>query len=508
MRATAPERPTGTRPAGDRPPSHRRPANRRRALALSLAGMLALGLAGLAGQDLVAGGAPAGDEPARPLSGAEADRLARMRQLNWDHGRAGVRATLGEGADAVALRGWVDWRRPVIYLARSGPGETGTTELIQAVPGLTAYRAAETAGTEPPVDPPGDGWRLRQPGAGSAAGAPVDPGLLDSLTTLLLTVGAREATSADLLADSEARWLGADRVAGHEVDILLGPALPPRVPPAGPAVPEPAHDPSLAAMGGAVQYWLDGEARLHRLEAVLSRGTSVRVDLDRGDRTVPPVLDALGGAAIEPRPVTDQEAGTLSRLRQRNREAGGGEVALTLPDSEAAGAVRASGWLDWRHQVAYLATYRDGAPDGLLWADGDGIAGRRDHPPQRGLPPLPMPPPGGWQWSRWEERGDDDGGFDLDLLINEALSLSGWREDGAATLKETARWLRTDALAGTAVTVYEIPRSIESRLDPGEARLRYWVDDESGVLRRLEIRTRSGGFGQLDLAPGPVPRLR
>jgi len=59
------------------------------------------------------------------------------------------------------------------------------------------------------------------------------------------------------------------------------------------------------------------------------------------------------------------------------------------------------------------------------------------------------------------------------------------------------------------VSVYEIPRAIESESEvaPGEARLRYWVDDESGVLRKLEIRTRAGGFGGLDLAPGPLPPL-
>ena len=36
--------------------------------------------------------------------------------------------------------------------------------------------------------------------------------------------------------------------------------------------------------------------------------------------------------------------------------------------------------------------------------------------------------------------------------------------------------------------------------------MRYWVD-RSGLLRRLELRTRTGAFAQLDLVPGPVPDL-
>jgi hypothetical protein len=36
--------------------------------------------------------------------------------------------------------------------------------------------------------------------------------------------------------------------------------------------------------------------------------------------------------------------------------------------------------------------------------------------------------------------------------------------------------------------------------------MRYWVDRD-GTLRRLEVRTRSGAYGYLDVVPGPVPTL-
>jgi hypothetical protein len=346
---------------------------------------------------------------------------------------------------------------------------------------------------------------VRQPGADGPPGAPTAPGTVDALAVLLLTISAEQADAPDLLARSEARWLRHDRAAGHEVDVLLGPAVPPGPAPAGPPAPGRAPVTSLAAMGGAVQYWLDRDARVHRLEALLATDTPVRVDLDRADRTAPAVLDVLGGATLHPRPVTDAEAETLARLRQRNLAAGGGEVRLTLP-AEDGGMTRAAGWLDWRRTVAYLAV-AEPAGHRLVRADGSGVATRSQRPARTGPPPLPAPQDGGWKHTPWEGRGDERGGYDLDLLLNEALSLSGWERDDVGVLRETAVWLRADELRGTPVAVYEIPRPIEveAGVAAGEARLRYWVDTDTGVLRRLEIRTRSGGFGQLDLRPGPVP---
>jgi hypothetical protein len=499
-------------------------AGRRWAIALLVTVSVGLGLTAVLGQELLPVGPRSRAEPVRPLSAEEATRLARMRQLNWQDARAGVRATIGDGAEQVHVAGWVDWQHPAVYLARSGPTPGVVAELVQAVPGLVAARPVEpepdppTPGpsTQPPIvdpyplppaDPPRAGWRLRAPGADGPAGEPADPGTVDALATLLLTIAAEDADVAELLADSEARWLRRDRTAGYEVDVLLGPAIPPSPPPPGPLAPGRAADTSLAAMGGAVQYWLDDQARLRRLEALLATDTPVRVDLDRDDHTPTSVLAVLGGDRVTPRPVTGEEADRLAQLRQRNRAAAGGEVAMALP-TEDGGTVTAAGWLDWQRMTAYLAVA--GSPDaGLLWADGTGVATRSRDEGGEALPPLPVPRDDHWQRSPWEGRGDDRGGYDLDLLLNEVLSLSDWNADDPTQLRETAVWLRADSVDGTPVSVYEIPRSIESESEvaPGEARLRYWVDDESGVLRRLEIRTRAGGFGWLDLVPGPVPPL-
>jgi hypothetical protein len=519
MRVTAP----GEEPAEP-------PASNRWVTVLLVATCLALAGVVVIGQDLLR---DRGEQaaPARPLSAEEANRLASMRQHNWRDARAGVRATIGSGAGAVHLAGWVDWQHPMVYLARSAATPGVIAELVQAVPGLVAVRTGEIAPERPaetgppetvppdtvqpqiidpypvpPAEPPADGWRLRQPGADGPAGAPTAPGTIDALAVLLLTIAAEQPDAAGLLAQTESQWLRRDRTAGYDVDVLLGPAILPSPPPPGP--PAPGRDPteSLAAHGGAVQYWLDGEARLRRLEALLAADTPVRVDLDRDDATTPAVVALLGGARIDPAPVTDQQADGLAQLRQRNLTAGGGEVRLRVPTDDGSGAITATGWLDWQRTVAYLVVDR---PSGwsLVWADGAAVStrtGERAGRPEE--PPLPVPMDG-WKRTPWEGRGDEQGGYDLDLLLNEALSLSGWDRAELSQLRRTAVRLRANRIAGSEVSVYEIPRPIESEVEPGEARMRYWVDDESGVLRRLEIRTRSGGFGQLDLTPGPVPSL-
>jgi hypothetical protein len=478
----------------------------RRIAALLIAGCLAAGAVALLGQQLLPalGGPGEQAEPARPISAEEAARLARMRKHNYDDHRAGVRATIGTGPAAVHLAGWVDWRQPMVYLARSGPEPGKIAELVQAVPGLVATRPGDPPTTDPqstlvdphpppPPEPPARGWSLRSLSSSGPAGDPASAGTLDALVQLLLTVTADEPDSPTALAGTESQWLRQDQTAGYEVDVLLGPAIPPSEPPA---------DTSLASMGGAVQYWLDGHGRLHRLDALLA--PEVPVDLDRADRTAPTVLDALGGAAIDPRPVTKREARELAQLRPRNLAAGGGEIRLAIP-TEDGGTVTGAGWLDWRRTIAYVRTRGTDKPR-LLWADAAGVATRKGRSEGQ-LPPVPVPLDDRWKAQPWEERGDEQGGFDLDLLLNEALSLSGPYAEAPRPLRQRAAWLRADTLDGRPVTVYEIPREIESEVAPGAARMRYWLDDETGSLVRLEIRTRSGGFGQLTITPGPIPVL-
>jgi hypothetical protein len=151
-------------------------------------------------------------------------------------------------------------------------------------------------------------------------------------------------------------------------------------------------------------------------------------------------------------------------------------------------------------------------PATLVRATVRGVATRRAPAGAAGrgatLPPLPpLPPPaGGWRAQPWSARCDAGGTYDLDLLLNELLTLASPRRDPMRPLRAAAARLRADVLRGRPVTVYELPKAAERGLPRGQARLRYWVGRD-GVLHRLELRTRTGGFAQLDVATGAIPPL-
>lgn len=516
MRVTAPTAGSATPPA---------PRSRRRLATVLTVVSLLIGLAAVTAQQLLLEPSEPPAEPARPLSQEEAERLASMRERNYHDGGAGVRATISDGTTSVHLAGWVDWRHPVVYLARSGSTPGVADELLQAVPGLVAYRpgSVEAPTTSPvsrtspdasasvpvvdphplpPVPPPADGWQVRPLAPGSGTSAPHDPSAVDSALALLLNLTSPQPDSATLLANSDSRWLRPDRAAGYDVDVLLGPAIPPVEPTESTATPVPQ---SLAAMGGAVQYWLDRQGRLHQLAALLSETTTLEMTLDRSAQPTTEVLDLLGGDPIQPAPVSWPEAELLARLGQSNYAAGGGEVVVTVPNQDGT-TFRARGWLDWQRSITYLISGPVDDPLGLVWADREAVGYRPGPLPEGEQPPLPAPADG-WQWSLWTQRGDEYGGFDVDLLLNEALNAGGGHGLDPEVIHQHAYRLRSDTLAGKPVTVYEIQRQTETEVSPGQSRLRYWVDDQAGILLRLEIRTRSGGFGQLDLTPAPVPYL-
>jgi hypothetical protein len=268
----------------------------------------------------------------------------------------------------------------------------------------------------------------------------------------------------------------------------------------------------FAGNGGQVTYWLDDNAKLRRLDALLRKDLPVRVDFNRDDRATPAVVEVLGGAPIAPRPVSAAEAQQLARLPVRDHAAHGGRVAITLPFSPA-GLLHADGWLDWAGTAAYLGVRDADDPgrDTLVWADRTGVVTRTvpGNQPNGGTPPVsppPLKPPaGGWQLTTWAQH-DRQGSSDLDILLGAALAATGTTAQDAAKLRPRASWLRTDTLAGVPVTVYEVRGPGETGTPPGQGLLRYWVDG-SGVLRRVQVRTGDHAFGYLDVTPGPVPKL-
>jgi hypothetical protein len=203
-------------------------------------------------------------------------------------------------------------------------------------------------------------------------------------------------------------------------------------------------------------------------------------------------------------------------MRVRDYDAKGGAVTLAVP-AGASQLYSATGWIDWRTTAAYLSVrnIKNNGADALVRADVQGLTIRGDidgatasTAPDRGalaMPAVPAPS-GGWKRVSWVSRIDSGGQPDFDLILDEMLALAAPRSDNPAELKVYASRLRTDTVDGTPVTVYEIRQAAEANVPPGYGRLRYWVDS-TGLIRRLELRCRTGAYAYLTFTPGAVPPL-
>ncbi|MBO4163669.1 hypothetical protein [Micromonospora antibiotica] len=455
-------------------PEDRTPG-RRRATLLVLGAVAATSAAALVAGLLSWSPAPA--TPARALTGDEVERLAAARVSAYRDVRAGVRVAVGTAAGRTDLVGWVDWSRPLAYLAVGGPGAGQDRGLVQADGPVVVHRRDPTAivtPARPPLVPPVDRWRLRDRPTGRR---------LDGALAVLFALAADRVEPAEPLRTG-GRWLGRDTVGGDPVDVLqaaLRPVGPRGRPAAGPTGRPEARDTDP-------RWWVDRDARLRRWAGRLDDGTPVTVELDRVDRPTPWPVDALGGRPGLPRALTDEEAARLGRLTTRLRAGSGAAVTVTAPLGTAAN-LRGSGWLSWSADVSYLsvAELDTLGRRTLRRRDRTGFA-RADVPvgPDTAAPGPPLPPPAGTGW-RLDGRPADE----LDVLVDAALQADG-RPPGV----DTAVRIRGDRRANRPVDVFEVRQQ--------GRRLRYWLD-RSGFPYRLELRTTGGLWAQLDLSPGPLP---
>ncbi|MFC4150284.1 hypothetical protein ACFO0M_28870 [Micromonospora mangrovi] len=462
----------GAEPDGDDPTDQATGPGRHRRITLLALAVLATASAAA----LVVGLPDWASEPAdaaRPLTAAEAERLAAVRVTNYRDVRSGVHVTVGRGSGRTELVGWVDWSRPLVYLDVGGPGAGTDRGLVQATGAALLARpdpAAAPTPAPPPLVPPTDRWRLPAPPAGRDLASVVD---------LLLDLGAARTAPDVATLPAAARWTGRDTVAGTPVDVLRAP-LPP-------------DTPGSAASGGPeFRLWLDPDARLHRLAGPLPDGTPVTVELARSDRPTLRPIDALGGHPGLPRALAEAETERLARLPARLRAAGGATLTLTAP-LDPTRNLRGGGWLNWAGQTAYLGVGDVAAPaDRTLLRHRAGRVSRVELPAGADTDPAarpPLPPPSGLTWSPARPPGDD-----LDRLVATAL-----RAGATAVPAHSAVRLRDDRVADRTVDVIEVrvPRS---------PALRYWID-RTGLLRRVELRTGPGLWAQLDLSPAAVPAL-
>jgi hypothetical protein len=199
-------------------------------------------------------------------------------------------------------------------------------------------------------------------------------------------------------------------------------------------------------------------------------------------------------------------------MRARDYAAGGGTVTVAVPAGPKE-LISAKGWLDWRRGVLYL-TVRNNAvpgPDDTWRIDDAGVTYRvpTGQPPALvpiAPPALPPPAAAAWHATSWADRTGPGGASDLDTLLRALLDQAAPVPDGRARLARTAARLRSDTVDGVPVTVYEIREPGHAGDPPGQAGMRYWIDG-NGLLRRLELRTRTGAWGYATIRPGPVPSL-
>jgi len=222
-------------------------------------------------------GGAAGPREPQVLTAEQATRLASARLRNLQRGSVAFEARMVLDGRQVLLTGAVDWRRhlgsavvePVDATVAGGSGSLqwgfGTVARHDGV-----VEAARGGGGELP----GDGWRRE----------PIDAttSTLDALLLVLLNLGADRPENPQLLAQSDARFIGVDEVDGEPAEAFFGPSGAP----AGSVAP--------AGSQRRTTFWLGDDGSMVRVQVLLGESTVATVELSRDPAPDVPFLDDLG----------------------------------------------------------------------------------------------------------------------------------------------------------------------------------------------------------------------
>ncbi|CCH31845.1 hypothetical protein ABZ816_25910 [Actinosynnema sp. NPDC047251] len=227
----------------------------------------ALLLAGCAGQD--APTAPT-DNP-RPLTADEAERISLARFANYQRGRGVITGVIPHAGHEFHLTARVDWRDHRGYGTVHTAKPTGERQdfLLQWTPQAVAVIPGWSGGL--PDQPPDTAdWRPRPL---DARHNPIDAALL-----MTLNLALDRPENAQLLAQSDARWLRSEHVGDTDLMVVSGPS------------PASSRATSDAAPQGRIRYWINGEGTMRRLTAPLGQhGDLVTLDLlDKDTPQIPP----------------------------------------------------------------------------------------------------------------------------------------------------------------------------------------------------------------------------
>ncbi|GAB7186743.1 hypothetical protein ATKI12_6574 [Kitasatospora sp. Ki12] len=181
----------------------------------------------------------------RPVTGDEATRLALSRLTTYEAGPAIVDITVPTGDAVTRIHGLVDFRirRAVGTYTTDGVGAPGMLAWDQGGVGVAPARrpatptAAGLARAAEETTPPD--WSPRA----------YTTDLLDTALRLTMAVAADRPDNAQLLAQSGARWLRDEDLAGHRYGVFSGPV------------------PRTASTGDShLTYWVDADGDLRRLQ--------------------------------------------------------------------------------------------------------------------------------------------------------------------------------------------------------------------------------------------------
>ena len=431
------------------------------------------------------------DEPQpRKLTHAEASRLAQVPRNNANSEPVAMSVTF-DGAKGGAT-GHVDWQRQLASVATTKEGTSQPAELIQAVPGLVATHQANAESD--PAAPPETGWTVRASSANQNTEESNDnKQILDITLSAVLSLIQDDATDVSTLKQ-ESVWLKQSNIDGAAVDVIRAPL-------------------SLGASdaqggGGEAIFWVDRDATLRRLQLdPASTGlTSVDFLLKKSSVDKLEPVGVLGGAANDPRDLTESQVSTLSTLRQRNSDAAA-EVNMELPVGDDQ-VIRARGYLDWRVPLVYLSLDAPGEEnDGLLLALPGGAA-TKQMSVDGSLPPV-APPDDGWSHQDWSQRteSDSDTASALDAMLIKLLMLRSPEMDDYQSIKDNGAWLRQDILGKSKVDVVEFPFDPDAEEHKrGQAPYRYWIGENESLLR-VEMNTQGFGLAHADIKGHQPPTL-
>src|SRR5256714_3113573 len=185
---------------------------------------------------LIATGGSGDSSGHRTLTSDEANRLALTRFRNYEAGGRAVTITVPTTAGGLVVAGSIDSRAKRGYGVVHGAGrDTSSDGLIEWTATSVLVDPMPDAPATAPASPPTTGWVSRPlQQAGNS---------LDSSLAIALSLGDDRPDNAQLLPQNGAAWVGRDRVAGRDVDVMSGPAAVRRAPGGAPG---PA---------GAAAYW-------------------------------------------------------------------------------------------------------------------------------------------------------------------------------------------------------------------------------------------------------------